>query len=169
MLKIYTDGGSRGNPGPGGFGVVLMNDNKIIYKYGKSFDSDVTNNQMELCAILHALDEIISKNGEEEYIIYSDSAYCVNACNNWIWTWSKNNWINSKKETVKNTDLMKRLWKYISAPFPNFQILKCAGHSGIIGNELADALATSNEAKYEKILKENDIKDIEKENLLISF
>lgn len=156
MLNIYVDGSSRGNPGDGGFGVVIINNNKLEYAFSEQFNN-VTNNQMELRAIIHALELIKEKYPEEEVIIHSDSAYCVNMCNNWIWTWSKNDWKNSKKQIVENYELVKRIWKFISMEFPNFQIVKCSGHSGIIENELADRLANQDFTKFTKILKENGI------------
>jgi ribonuclease HI len=94
-------------------------------------------------------------------LIYSDSAYCVNMFNDWISTWASNGWTNSKKEIVKNYDLVKKLYEYKKIDFPNFQVLKIKGHADNIGNELADAYAvsayTSDASKLAKILKENDI------------
>lgn len=156
MLNIYVDGSSRGNPGDGGFGVVIINNNKLEYAFSEQFNN-VTNNQMELRAIIHALELIKEKYPEEEVIIHSDSAYCVNMCNNWIWTWSKNDWKNSKKQIVENYELVKRIWKFVSMEFPNFQIVKCSGHSRIIENELADRLANQDFTKFTKILEENGI------------
>ena len=156
MLNIYVDGSSRGNPGDGGFGVVIINNNKLEYAFSEQFNN-VTNNQMELRAIIHALELIKEKYPEEEVIIHSDSAYCVNMCNDWIWTWSKNDWKNSKKQRVENYELVRKIWKFVSMEFPNFQIVKCSGHSGIIENELADRLANQDFAKFTKILEENGI------------
>lgn len=156
MLNIYVDGSSRGNPGAGGFGVVIINNNKLEYAFNEQFNN-VTNNQMELRAIIHALELIKEKYPEEEVIIHSDSAYCVNMCNDWIWTWSKNDWKNSKKQRVENYELVRKIWKFISMEFPNFQIVKCSGHSGIIENELADRLANQDFTKFTKILEENGI------------
>ena len=144
--------------GDGGYAVVILLNNIIEYSYSKQL-ANVTNNQMELQAILHAFKHIISKNPEEDFIIYCDSAYCVNICNDWIFTWAKNNWINSKKEEVKNIDLIKELYSYLKVDFPNFRIKKIPGHSDILGNELADALCSNNEAKFAKIKKENNIRD----------
>lgn len=144
--------------GDGGYAVVILLNDTIEYSYSKRL-TNVTNNQMELQAILHAFKYIISKNPEEDFIIYCDSAYCVNICNDWIFTWAKNNWINSKKEEVKNIDLIKELYSYLKVDFPNFRIEKIPGHSNIIGNELADALCSNNEAKFAKIKKENNIRD----------
>lgn len=144
--------------GDGGYAVVVLLNNIIEYSYSKQL-ANVTNNQMELQAILHAFKHIISKNPEEDFVIYCDSAYCVNICNDWIFTWAKNNWINSKKEEVKNINLIKELYSYLKVDFPNFRIEKIAGHSDILGNELADALCSNNEAKFAKIKKENNIRD----------
>ena len=144
--------------GDGGYAVVILLNNTIEYSYSMQL-TNVTNNQMELQAILHAFKHIISKNPEEDFVIYCDSAYCVNICNDWIFTWAKNNWINSKKEEIKNIDLIKELYSYLKIDFPNFKIEKIPGHSNILGNELADALCSNNEAKFVKIKKENNIRD----------
>lgn len=158
MIEIYTDGSSRGNPGKGGFGVVILKDNELIDYISRQY-SDVTNNRMELEAILVALQFIFLEYEQEECIIYSDSAYCVNICNQWIYNWAKNGWVRGKNEEIKNLDIIQNMYKYIKVDFPNFIIKKCAGHSNIIGNELADALASDNQAKFKTILKENNIKD----------
>ena len=138
--------------------MVVLKDNVIEYKYAERFEN-VTNNRMELEAILVALNSIQLLYKQEKCIIYSDSAYCVNICNQWIQNWAKNNWIRGKNEEIKNLDIIQEIYKYINVDFPNFVIKKCAGHSNIIGNELADALASDNQAKFKTILKENNIKD----------
>ena len=83
MIKIYTDGSAKNNGHEnsyGGFGVIILKDNKIIYKYSEFYDN-VTNNQMELKALIHAFDYIKNiLNESEEFEVYSDSAYCVNIC-----------------------------------------------------------------------------------------
>lgn len=147
-----------GNPGPGGYGVAILDDNILEYKYSEQFEN-VTNNQMELRAIIHALKWIQSAPAHETYTIYSDSAYCVNMINSWIWTWKINNWQNSKKQTVENLELVQELYSLLDVNFPNFAIEKCSGHIGITGNELADALASNNQAKFTKIKSENNIRD----------
>lgn len=153
---FWTDGSSKGNPGNGGFGVISIENNTINYKYAEYFDK-VTNNQMELKAILHVF-KLAAADKDCQYIIYSDSAYSVNMINNWIHTWAINNWKNSKKQTVENIDLVKEIYKYLNINFFNCQVVKCNGHNGIIGNELADALATNNLNKFNKIVEKNDIK-----------
>lgn len=155
MLYIYTDGSCRGNPGNGGYGVVIIKDNKILYSHHEQCEN-TTNNREELKAILHAL-KYAEQHSNETFKIYSDSYYCVNIFNNWIHTWARNNWVNSKKKTIENKDLVKSLYKYCTINFPNFQIEKCNGHAGIVGNELADALATGNIKKYDLIRKQNNL------------
>ena len=163
MIKhtFYTDGACSGNPGPGGYGVVELDtclreayssyieSNSLNYEYAEYFDY-VTNNQMELKAILHVL-KLAAAHPAEGYIIYSDSAYAVNSINDWIRGWAANGWINSRKVTVENVDLMQEIYKYID--LDNYLLKKVSGHSGELGNELADAAATGNSKKREELIK----------------
>ena len=170
---FYTDGACSINPGPGGFGVVELKeiqarvkdqwDNWNIYGYftaiGYKYSeqcNNTTNNREELKAILHIF-EIAEQDMDNQYIIYSDSSYAVNIINSWIYTWARNNWINSKNKEVENLDLIKNLYKYVSINFFNCQVKKCPGHSNITGNELADALATNNKIKFNKIVRDNHL------------
>ena len=156
MIKTFwTDGACKGNPGPGGYGVVEIQDNKILYKYSEYCD-DTTNNREELKAILHVF-KLAAADPDNQYIIYSDSSYAVNIINDWIFTWVKNNWMNSKGNQVENLDLILNLYKYVTINFFNCQVKKCKAHCNNIGNELADALATGNNDKFNKIIKENHI------------
>lgn len=159
MIKIYCDGSAKGNGkefNTGGYGLVIFRDDTLEYSYGKQA-TNTTNNREELKALIHALELSQNKFKNEICVIYSDSAYVVNMCNEWIRNWARNGWQNSKKVTVENIDLVKQIYEYIILDFPNFQITKVSGHSGIIGNELADAMATNNQAKFDKIIKENDV------------
>ena len=154
---IYTDGSCRKNPGPGGWGMLVMNeeDTKVLfYEYDSA--EMTTNNRMELSAILCAL-QYAEEYPDDTFIIYSDSAYVVNSCNEWMRNWAANNWKNSKKVTVENVDLMKEIYSYISRDFPNFEIRKCSGHTGEVGNELADAVATGTWSKFENLIEAWDI------------
>lgn len=163
---FWTDGSSKGNPGNGGFGVISIENNTIKYKYAEYFDN-VTNNQMELKAILHVF-QLAAADPGNEYLVYSDSAYAVNMINNWIWGWAKNNWCNSKNKEVENIDLVKEIYKYLTIDFFNCQVKKCSGHSGELGNELADALATGNCKKMEKLLEDNEILILNRPKYLIT-
>ena len=97
-VTVYTDGACSGNPGPGGWGAILMyNENK---KEISGAEKETTNNIMEITAVLEAL-KILKE--ECEVKIYSDSAYVVNAFNQgWIYNWRKNNWKTANKEPVNN-------------------------------------------------------------------
>ena len=104
-VTIYTDGACSGNPGPGGWGAILMlNENKKEISGGKK---DTTNNVMELTAVIEAL-KLLKRPCNVD--LYSDSAYVVNAfLQNWILGWIKNGWKNSNKEDVKNKELWQEL------------------------------------------------------------
>lgn len=163
MIKhtFYTDGACSGNPGPGGYGVVELDTclretySSYIESYSLNYEysercEDTTNNREELKAILHVL-KLAAAHPAEGYIIYSDSAYAVNSVNNWIHNWANNNWLNSKKVTVENVDLMQEIYQYIN--LDNYLLKKVSGHSGELGNELADAAATGNSKKREELIK----------------
>lgn len=149
---IYTDGACSGNPGPGGWGMIVMNEegNEIVF-IEQDAEDHTTNNRMELKAMICALGYAES-HPADQFIIHSDSAYVVNSCNSWMRGWAANGWRNSKKQEVENIDLMKAIWSYISRPFFNAEIVKCNGHAGELGNELADAAATRNWRKYRELV-----------------
>lgn len=153
-LIFYTDGSCSKNPGPGGYGIICLDEEnkQIKYQYSESFDL-TTNNRMELSAILHVI-KLANKYREYNFITFSDSAYAVNCINLWIYTWSENGWQNSKKKTIENIDLIKEIYKYIEFPLPNFILSKVDGHAGLLGNEAADRLATGNQKELDKLLKD---------------
>ena len=98
--------------------MVVLKDNVIEYKYAERFEN-VTNNQMELRALIFALKWIQTRSTHETYTIYSDSRYCVTMVNEWIWIWAKNNWKNSKKQIVENYELVIELYNLLNVDFPN--------------------------------------------------
>lgn len=122
-VTIYTDGACSGNPGPGGWGAILMyQGNKKEISGGKS---DTTNNVMELTAVIEAL-KMLKYPCEVE--LYSDSAYVVNAfIQKWIDNWMKNDWKTSNKEPVKNQELWKELYNLTKVHKVKF--IKVKGHS----------------------------------------
>ena len=134
---IYTDGACSGNPGPGGWGSILMyKDNKKEISGGKK---DTTNNVMELTAVIEALKLLKFKC---KVSVYSDSAYVVNAFNQkWIYGWMKNGWKNASKEPVKNKELWQELYELTKVHEVNF--VKVKGHSDNEWNNRCDFLATS--------------------------
>tara|TARA_Y100000996_G_C22496127_1_gene632370 strand:+ start:692 stop:1126 length:435 start_codon:yes stop_codon:yes gene_type:complete len=141
-IKVYTDGACSGNPGIGGWGaIILIDDKKPIYLKGGS--QDTTNNKMELTAAIQSL-KYFSISSEIE--IYTDSKYVKNGIESWINNWKKNGWKTSSKKIVKNQDLWLELDKQISFHKVNWQWIK--GHAGNLYNEKADSLAREYVEKY---------------------
>ena len=140
---FYTDGACSGNgtnKSSGGYGVVEIDENNnIIWQY-QDFKSPTTNNEMELMAILKVLKHIKEKNQISflRPIIYSDSAYCVNLINEWMYSWERNGWKRPKNQEVKNLDIIKQIFELKNLA----EIKKVPGHSGIEWNEYCDKLAT---------------------------
>lgn len=139
---VFTDGACKGNPGAGGWGMIILTEqeDRVIFAECDR-ENPTTNNRMELKAILAALNYAES-HPNDEFIVYSDSAYAVNSCNSWMRNWAANGWLTSKKQPVENLELMQAIYRLLSKDFFNAEVRKCNGHSGIAGNELADALAT---------------------------
>ena len=138
-MVFYTDGSAHPNPGPGGFGVVIVDPKgEIIETYAKHCDN-TTNNAEEMKAILYAACR--ARLAGESAIIYSDSAYAINTFTNWMYSWERNNWIKSDGKTPENLDLVKAFFDLSKTMNINF--IKVKGHKGNKYNELADKLATS--------------------------
>ena len=145
-MIIYTDGSAHPNPGPGGFGVVVLDNNEnLLYTYSKQFEGKVTNNEMELKAILFAY---FSHGVKEENdwnnnipIVYSDSNYCVQTFNDWMFRWARNNWIKSDKKIPENLDLIQAYYEWYQKGY-RIDLRKVKGHAGQKWNEMADSLAT---------------------------
>ena len=136
-VTLYTDGACSGNPGKGGWGAVLL-----FGKFEKQLSGmseTTTNNQMELTAVIEGLKALKEPC---EVMVYSDSAYVVNAFNNnWIEGWQNNNWKNSKKEPVANRELWEELIELTKVHSVTFNKVK--GHAGDKYNEICDTLATA--------------------------
>lgn len=139
MIIIYTDGSCSRNPGPGGFGVVITDNNNIIAQYQERTDS-TTNNREEMKAIIWAL-ENYGRGLNYPPIVYSDSMYCVNTFNTWMKSWKANGWKRAKGKQVENLDLVKKYDKLIEEGY-QIDLRYIKGHAGHEFNELADKLAT---------------------------
>ncbi len=140
MTIIFTDGSSRGNPGPGGWGSVVIRGEKgkeeVLEIGGR--EEKTTNNRMEIRA---AIGGLAKTDVSEEVKIYTDSSYLINGITKWIKGWKRNGWLTKVKEEVLNKDLWMELdalvkdrtvvWKYVG------------GHVGIAGNERCDVIATT--------------------------
>nr|WP_196806602.1 ribonuclease HI [Methylobacter luteus] len=133
-VTIYTDGACRGNPGPGGWGVILKYKGKIKEMYGGELET--TNNRMELTAAIQALEALTRPCTVELHI---DSKYVLQGITEWMVNWKKRGWKTAAKTPVKNEDLWRRLDAAIESHDIEWRWIK--GHSGDKGNERADALA----------------------------
>ena len=131
---MYTDGACRGNPGPGGWGVILSyrDRNKTL----SGFDPQTTNNRMELTAAIEGL-RALSRACDIE--LNTDSKYVLQGISEWIEGWKSNGWKTAAKKPVKNVDLWQSLDEQVKKHRINWHWVK--GHSGIEGNEMADQLA----------------------------
>jgi len=134
MIEIYTDGSSRGNPGPGGWGAVIFENGNVREIGGR--DEQTTNNKMELKAAIKALESIKGS----DVTVYTDSEYVMKGMTLWVNNWIKKGWRTANKKPVMNQELWQELleatagldvsWKYV------------AGHTGHDYNERADVIAT---------------------------
>ncbi len=136
-IIIFCDGASKGNPGPGGFGaVIVLPEGKVIELGGH--EKHTTNNKMELTGVLKALEKVKAR--KEEIVIYTDSKYVINGMTGWIYGWQKNNWQTKEKKVVLNKEIWEKLagaskgkkikWNYVG------------GHIGVLGNERCDEIAS---------------------------
>ena len=133
-MVIYTDGACRGNPGPGGWGVVLgFRDQQRTLK---GFAAETTNNRMELTAVIEAL-RALTRSCEIE--LNTDSKYVMQGITEWLENWKRNGWKTAAKKPVKNVDLWQQLDEELQHHRVHWRWVK--GHSGVAGNEHADQLA----------------------------
>lgn len=141
-VDLYTDGACSGNPGPGGWGVVLIY--KDIIKEFSGYNPETTNNQMEITAVLEGLKKLKEAC---EVTIYTDSAYTMNAFSQgWITNWQLNEWKNANKKPVANKELWLELLELLSKH--EYSFVKVKGHADNKYNNRCDALATGEIAKY---------------------
>jgi ribonuclease HI len=133
-VVIYTDGACSGNPGPGGWGVVMRWQGKEKELYG--FEPVTTNNRMELMAAIQALEAL---QRPTTVSLHTDSKYLLDGITKWIPNWQRNGWKTAAKKPVKNDDLWRRLTEAMRPHDVSWVWVK--GHAGDPGNERADALA----------------------------
>ena len=134
VVVIHTDGACRGNPGPGGWGVILSYNG--IHKEMYGGEKLTTNNRMELMAAIQALEALTKPCSVQ---LNSDSSYVLKGITDWLPNWKKRDWKTAAKTPVKNEDLWRRLEIAIEKHRIEWKWVK--GHSGNTGNEKADALA----------------------------
>lgn len=142
QIEIYTDGACSGNPGPGGWGAVLVYNGKEKELSGS--EKNTTNNRMELTAVIMALNAL---NQPCEVKLTTDSKYVCDAINkSWVYSWKKNGWKKSDKKPALNVDLWKELLSLLEKHEVEFIWVK--GHNGHKYNEICDALAVKEYQKY---------------------
>ena len=136
QVIIYTDGACSGNPGPGGWGAILIYKEKKLELSG--YEAHTTNNRMELLAPIEALSRLKEPCAVD---VYSDSAYLVNAFRQrWLENWQRNGWRKSDKKPVENQDLWQELLKYVEIHAITWHKVK--GHADNPLNNRCDELAT---------------------------
>jgi ribonuclease HI len=145
FIEIFADGACSGNPGVGGYGVILRSDTRE--KELSGCDPMTTNNRMELTAVIKAL-EALKKPCRVK--VFTDSNYVVQGITTWVFTWLKNNWKNSQKKNVINRDLWERLLSLSHLHDITWEWIK--GHNKHIENKRCDSLAKAAIKKCKKII-----------------
>jgi len=143
-LMIFADGACTGNPGPGGWGAIVIHPDGLIEEFGGGA-RQTTNNQMELLAVIRALEKVRGIRGPVE--VLSDSLYVLRGITQWIWGWRKRNWKTAEGADVAN----RELWQALSAEVahrreagdPAIRWSHVRGHRGIPGNERVDEIAVA--------------------------
>lgn len=139
---LYTDGACSGNPGPGGYGAILIYNG--VEKEISGGEANTTNNKMEMLAVIKGLEMLKEPCSVS---VYSDSAYVVNSIEKgWIYSWKKNGWRKADKKEVKNVDLWERLLKQME--IHDVKFLKVKGHSTDELNNRCDRLAVKEREKF---------------------
>jgi ribonuclease HI len=133
-VVLYTDGACKGNPGPGGWGVLLLADGSEQELFGG--ERDTTNNRMELTAVIRGLDSLADGC---EVAVHTDSQYVKNGIETWIHGWKRNGWKTADRKPVKNAELWRELDTAVARHRVRWYWVK--GHSGHVENTRADALA----------------------------
>ena len=134
MIEMFTDGACRGNPGPGGWGVVML-DGDAAHEISGS-EALTTNNRMELLAAIQGLE---ATDLGTAVSVYTDSQYVRNGVTQWMSNWKRNGWRTAGRKPVKNQDLWQQLDRVAGERTVEWYWVR--GHSGHPGNERADALA----------------------------
>lgn len=136
-VEIYADGAAKGNPGPGGFGTVVIHEDGARQEFAGGVRL-TTNNRMEILAVIIGLENVKERSN---ITIMSDSSYVTNAFNKrWLYYWKRDDWVNHKGDAVKNADLWERL--LAAKKDHRIKMVLVKGHSGITENERCDKLAT---------------------------
>lgn len=139
MTIVFTDGASRGNPGPGGWGAVIAHGDRVTEIGGREKVS--TNNRMELTAVIETLRFLTNQQSTKTLQLFTDSSYVLKGATEWVSGWVKRGWITSQKTPVENQDLWKGFLEVSRSVHVEWK--KIPGHSGVPANERADEIATA--------------------------
>ncbi|MBP6884393.1 MAG: viroplasmin family protein [Candidatus Pacebacteria bacterium] len=166
-IVVFTDGSSRGNPGPGGWGAIIVypvnNDaNTKVFELGGR-EENTTNNRMEMMAAREALSFIESRKLEGGIEIHTDSAYLLQGITGWMYGWEKNGWKTKDGGDVLNQDIWRELGALVFRLKQKHEIewIKVSGHSGLRGNERVDEICTNAADKTQQILFVGSLTDYE--------
>ncbi|MGH8701648.1 MAG: ribonuclease HI [Burkholderiales bacterium] len=143
IVEIYTDGSCKGNPGAGGWGVLLMQGGKTRELHGG--EAHTTNNRMELIAVIRALEAL---EGGTRVRLHTDSQYVQLGISKWIRDWKKRGWRTADRKPVKNVDLWRQLDELAGGH--EVEWIWVRGHDGNVGNERADELANRGVAEIDR-------------------
>ena len=166
-IIIFTDGASSGNPGPGGFGaVVVFPDEDFVEELGEG-KANTTNNEMELAAIAAAFAQISNQPGSVQ--VFSDSSYAINGITKWIRGWENNNWKTRAKEDVSHKELWQKLGGLVTERKEKITWTHLPGHVGVIGNERADEIASSFAQNKKSIFYKGTLSDYKLDILNINI
>lgn len=141
-LIVYADGSCQGNPGPGGFGVVVYEeDGETLHSCYAEQQEHTTNNEQELKAILYVLKTYGEKEEDKIPNVYTDSAYAFNTFTEWMYNWQRMFWLKKDGKVPSNLDIIKEYFNYEKQGY-KIHLHKVKGHANNPGNMLADALAS---------------------------
>jgi ribonuclease HI len=158
-LVIYTDGASRGNPGPGGWAAIILAGDYCMEIAGNA--TKATNNQMELAAVEAVLSDSGALSWDGPVVLHSDSMYVINGMTKWAHGWERNGWITSTKTAVENKGQWQNLLSLIRQYGKRLTLEKVKGHAGQIHNERCDVLAVNAALGKEQQLFSGKVKDYE--------
>ncbi|MBY0328813.1 viroplasmin family protein [Patescibacteria group bacterium] len=160
-VTIYTDGSSRGNPGPGGWAAILMTDTQAIELAGNV--TPATNNQMELLAVEKGLEYAQKHFGDYTVLVHADSTYVLRGLESWLDGWKRNGWLTATKKPVENKSQWQALLELRDHFGKKLELVKVEGHSGHTYNDRCDELAVAAALKNNYTLFDGTIKDYEAE------
>lgn len=140
-LGIFSDGGCRGNPGPGAYAYIIQNSAGEILSENGATDPATTNNKMELRGVIEGLKDLQSHFKAKNIFVYTDSKYVVDGVNSWMPGWKKRGWKKADKKAPENLELWQELDQLVERLSPKFIWVK--GHAGHPQNELVDQMANT--------------------------